>query len=385
MPIANNRRNTEIYRSFDFGGLVDLYMLETRLSARDEPVGNNQQGGGEAIDTLDWQREDRTMLGESQKDWLINGLTGSDAKWKIIGSSIMMTHLPVNFLLNYDAWDGFPAERQDIFDAIRANNIENVGVFSGDVHMSFAANLMDDNSDRIEAYDSMGGIGSIGFEFTTPSVTSSNLNELPEITLPFFGTINPLGDRLEERSELAVLIEGIVRSSVPWVNHYNSDQHGYYLFYANDDFVQGDWMYVGSVLEQDSRESLGRSLRVNSGNNTLITVNQSIPTLAETVPAPETIKVNVEKEEDESAIVIGTYPNPAKGKTYLNLALNGNTNVSVEINDLAGRKLNAIDYGQRAAGNISLPFDIEGYPNGNYILKIIIGDKVYSRRISIQN
>lgn len=385
MPIRLPRANDKaIYRSFDFGGLLDLYMLETRLSARDEPIGAKGEAGGE-IDTLDWQREDRTMLGQEQKEWLTSSLATSDATWKIVGSSIMMVNLPVNLLTNFDAWDGYPAERRQIFDAVRAAGVENFGVLSGDFHMSFAHNLMDDREVYKNMYDSTGAAGSVGFEFTTPSVTSANLNELSEFE---FGTqtFDPLGDRLAERSFLATFVENLAKGQVPWMNLFNSDQHGYMLIYANQNFIQSDWWYMDDILEPDNGQSKGVSIRVDSGNKTLYIVDEAIPLLPASELAPQDITVNVEyeKRSNEDFLLIGNYPNPASDLTYINIAVNKPVDLLVKVSDVSGRLLFNQEFQSLTAGILNIPLDLSSLSEGNYIYSVSMEGKSYSRNLIVR-
>jgi len=84
-------------------------------------------------DTLDGP--DKSMLnGEDidngQKEWLLNGLLNSTARWKFIisGVNLNQTCKPA------DSWGAFPDEWQEIMDFIAANNITNVTALSGDLH-----------------------------------------------------------------------------------------------------------------------------------------------------------------------------------------------------------------------------------------------------------
>lgn len=85
----------EIYRSFSYGDLVDLYMLDTRLLARDEPLliesyvdpVNGFDGNQFMADVAD---TNRTMLGQVQRVWLQGKLLSSTAKWQVLGQQVLM-------------------------------------------------------------------------------------------------------------------------------------------------------------------------------------------------------------------------------------------------------------------------------------------------------
>lgn len=55
----------------------------------------------------------KTMLGSAQRDWLIEGVTGSTATFKLVFTSV-----PLDFTPGVDAWPGFTTERARILDAL---------------------------------------------------------------------------------------------------------------------------------------------------------------------------------------------------------------------------------------------------------------------------
>ena len=86
----------EIYRSFSFGDLVDLHMLDTRLLARDKQL-DYADYIDDATNSMDSARfmadvtsSDRTMLGADQLQWLQANLLTSTAKWQVLGQQVLM-------------------------------------------------------------------------------------------------------------------------------------------------------------------------------------------------------------------------------------------------------------------------------------------------------
>ena len=86
----------EIYRSFNYGDLVDLHMLDTRLLGRDkqldyadymDPVTKAFNSGAFLGDVTN---VNRTMLGQSQLLWLQQSLLESTAKWQVLGQQVLM-------------------------------------------------------------------------------------------------------------------------------------------------------------------------------------------------------------------------------------------------------------------------------------------------------
>lgn len=71
--------NSRIYRKLSYGGLADVFMIDTRLEARVQPIQPKGDGLGSDIDTTLWA-SDRDLLGAEQMQWLIDGLTASEAR-----------------------------------------------------------------------------------------------------------------------------------------------------------------------------------------------------------------------------------------------------------------------------------------------------------------
>jgi alkaline phosphatase D len=80
---------------------------------------------------------DRTMLGTEQKSLFKNALLNSKAKFKFVVTSVSIQQ---TFVLPYDSWEGYAAERSEILNFIRDNEIKNVIFLTTDLHL----NLMND-------------------------------------------------------------------------------------------------------------------------------------------------------------------------------------------------------------------------------------------------
>ena len=110
-----------IYYSFSIAD-VDFFVLDTRWYR--SPM-ENAEG------------ESKTMLGDEQLTWLLNGLKQSSAPFKIIFSSVPMNDYGGDTSSGregYDSWMGYKYERSKIISFISDNNIRGVLVFSGDQH-----------------------------------------------------------------------------------------------------------------------------------------------------------------------------------------------------------------------------------------------------------
>ncbi|HEX5688147.1 MAG TPA: alkaline phosphatase D family protein [Ideonella sp.] len=101
--------DTGDWQSFSHGNLASFFLLDAR-SNRDAATGR--------------------LLGECQKQWLLDGLARSTAVWKFIVSPI--TFNPTT--KPWDAWGAFPSERAELLNFIQEHQIANVIVLSADIH-----------------------------------------------------------------------------------------------------------------------------------------------------------------------------------------------------------------------------------------------------------
>lgn len=240
-PDANDLR--KIYRSFDFGGLTALHMLETRLLARDKPVEFaellNPVTAVAARSAL--ASPSRGLLGDTQLAWLQGQMAASKATWQVLGQQVLMARMsfPLSVLAalnpsdtsasalaagqkaisdyltakgtaaqapssltdvqrallnpainpklgyNLDAWDGYPFEREVLLTTARQLSKKLV-VLAGDTHNAW--------SSRLTLMDGT----LVGHEFATPSVSSPGLEEYLAALAPaqtqaiFLGVVDDL-------------------------------------------------------------------------------------------------------------------------------------------------------------------------------------------------
>lgn len=87
--------NDIIYRRFQYGDLLDLLMLDTRLIGRDEQYTYSDFVTDGKID-VDRARagfgdSNRTLLGSEQLNWLRDHLSQSTAQWQVLGQQILLS------------------------------------------------------------------------------------------------------------------------------------------------------------------------------------------------------------------------------------------------------------------------------------------------------
>jgi len=177
-----------IYRSFRFGDLTELIMLETRLLARTKQLDYAGDLSYRADGTPDLAAfrnllndPARQLLGDAQRAWLRSTLMQSvedGVRWQVFGNQVVMARIDgpdvrrlpgdaaiagaANLLpeavreklntfnslfgtdnpmpFNLDAWDGYPAERERVYGMIRDSGARAI-VLSGDSHTAWANQL----------------------------------------------------------------------------------------------------------------------------------------------------------------------------------------------------------------------------------------------------
>jgi alkaline phosphatase D len=219
----------QIFRNIQYGDLLELIMLDTRLHGRDQQAGTT----GSIVND-----PNRQLLGTDQFTWLGNRLSNTNARWKILAQQVMMAPLQVGgTAFNGDQWDGYPAERTRVYNHIIQNNINNVVVITGDIHSSWANDL------PLPSYNSSTGAGSVGVEFVTPSVTSPGLN------IPGGASVIQLANS--------------------HVKFCNLNQKGFILLDVNKNRTQADWFFVSTIDQPSSAFTHARSHYVNNNERFL--------------------------------------------------------------------------------------------------------------------
>ncbi|KAK3713085.1 hypothetical protein LTR37_008770 [Vermiconidia calcicola] len=168
--------NLRIWRSFSIGSLFDLIMLDTRHYDR-------------SITTLGWNDEyvaelsndaGRTLMGSRQENWFYDSLIESaqrGATWRIIGNQIIFSRVDLTSSwgtpevpLNFDAWDGYMANKNRTLKTLYDNDISNNIFLAGDSHANWVSDLvwLDEKN-----YNPETGEGALGAEFGGTAVSST--------------------------------------------------------------------------------------------------------------------------------------------------------------------------------------------------------------------
>lgn len=275
-----------IYRRFQYGDLIDLLMLDTRIIGRDEQYQYSEFATDGMIDVpaarAAFGDTNRTLLGETQLGWLRERLLGSSARWQVLGQQVLFGryHLPAPIMealdpsldtegglaqgtaavlaaigaknkaredrtaeeqalldsaipYNLDAWDGYEAERDSLLEFAQENGNKLVAL-AGDTHNAWNSQLTTPQGDIV------------GVEFATASVSSPGLDGV-------------LG------ADNAGLFAPLVETLVDDLKGANLLRRGYlYLQFSNSE-VMAEQRFVTTIDSQDYSldDSAMLSFRVN--------------------------------------------------------------------------------------------------------------------------
>jgi len=282
LPVRSGSDLLSIYRSFAFGDLLALHMLDTRVLARDRQLDyadyTSAAGLNAAGFTTALSDTSRQLLGATQTRWLQAQMGASSATWQVLGQQVLMgrMNIPAPILFealnpgsgvsvsaysaiyakylanpasltateqailaqpsipyNLDAWDGYPVARETVLGAARALD-KNLVVLAGDTHNAWASDLRDASGTAI------------GVEFATTSVSSPGFETILASEAP------------------ATLAAGLTQLIDPLV-YCDTSRRGYLLLTATATECRADWVYVDSVTRRSYTAVADQALRVLPG------------------------------------------------------------------------------------------------------------------------
>jgi len=249
MPIRDDRmsRQTRIYRSFAFGKMADLVMLDTRLVGRDQEAQKREQ-----VDVIEDPK--RSLLGAAQEQWMFGELLESKkagVTWQLLGQQIMFAPMAPGGspAVNTDAWDGYRPARDRVVDFLDAQQIRNGVILTGDIHSSWAYDIA---RDPWRAYDAKTGRGTLAVEFATPAISS-----------PGWGTADP--EKAVQRSRDYVA----ARPHLHWVEGVH---RGYVVLDLQAKQLQADWFFVPTVTDKVGTETFAKGFVSEAGAPHLVEV-----------------------------------------------------------------------------------------------------------------
>ncbi len=205
-----------IYRRFQFGDLLDLLMLDTRIVGRDKQLSYVNFATDGVIDVPQARAAfgdgNRTLLGADQLQWLRENLMQSSAQWQVIGQQVLFGRyqLPAPIMealdpslaatgslakgvdavlasvaaknklpadrtaeeqalldsaipYNLDAWDGYEYERDRLLEYAASLDAKLV-VLAGDTHNAWSSQLTTPSGAIVGVEFGCAGVSSTGLE-----------------------------------------------------------------------------------------------------------------------------------------------------------------------------------------------------------------------------
>lgn len=191
MPIREQQNKRKIFREFKVGKFLQLLMLDTRQFQRDRQIQPkdylSKSGFNQASFYEDLNSTTRNLLGAEQLAWIEKKVGSQKFDWTILGQQVLMTKLKfpdlskmlkkedipsflkpyLKFLglgipSNLDAWDGYPAERNKLYDVMQKSSTDFISL-AGDTHNAWVSELTNTSGDKI------------GIELGAPSVSSPGI------------------------------------------------------------------------------------------------------------------------------------------------------------------------------------------------------------------
>ncbi|MDG2519951.1 alkaline phosphatase D family protein [Caulobacter segnis] len=258
MPIRETANGLEgAWRSFQFGDVATLLMVETRLTARSKQLDYDTDltlvDGKPDVKAFaaKWMDPSRRMLGETQEKWLAGELAASvksGTAWQVLGNQVVMGRVAAPNLpktmgpekwaalqaglpefvqtrlaqatalsafdvpSNLDSWDGYPVERERLYAAFAAAKAAPI-VLAGDSHTFWVNDLHDAAGKRVAA------------EFGASSITSPGFGDyLPQA---------PIGQAFVERNKEVLFCDAHAK--------------GFVLLTLTNDSARGDLMAVSTI------------------------------------------------------------------------------------------------------------------------------------------
>ncbi|MDP6908333.1 MAG: alkaline phosphatase D family protein [Flavobacteriales bacterium] len=340
----------QIFRSVQYGDLCDLFFLDTRLHGRDEQMGTT----GTQVNSAT-----RTLLGTDQFEWFTDGLKNSSSQWKVVVQQVMISPLEFGGIaVNEDQWDGYPAERQNIFDTITTHGIENLVVLTGDIHTSWANDIPG------PSYNPATGSGAMGVEFVAPGITSP--------------------------SELTFGASAILAAN-DHIQYVNLSDHGFIILDIDKDRAQADWYFLSTIDQSNPPALPGASFYTNDGESflnpsgSISVAHQS--SIAQQVPEEtrNCFSIVGVDETAQNPVLLSVYPNPITDWFTLQFYLETANSVEIKLIAMDGRTVFSSSLGNKGSGlhNSVIAID-NNLAAGVYVLEMDTGTNVTRTKVLVE-
>ncbi|NNF94183.1 MAG: alkaline phosphatase D family protein [Altererythrobacter sp.] len=274
MPVSD-----EPYAEYQIGDLATLLRLDTRLEGREEQfnIGDVIQGKrtpeemGAALAAFRegaYRAKDRELLGAPQQAWLADRLMASrnaGTQWQVLVQQVLIGELYTapqladavpdsapDFIkrrvqasalagraglpANMDAWDGYPAARERLFEASLAADANLISL-AGDTHNAWGFELNHSGE-------------KVGVEFATHSVSSPGLES-------YLGAIPP--------QDLARAVVGHNAR----LKYADTSQRGYMVVELTPESASAEFRFMAGIRQRSTRVAGAKRIVASAGSREL--------------------------------------------------------------------------------------------------------------------
>lgn len=252
-------------------------MLDTRIIGRDKQLNINEYITASGFNAVKYQADitnpSRSLLGTTQRNWLTQIVNSSTAKWQVLGQQVLMArmYVPAEMLTafgspnftsiltelvtlkvrlqkkdptltpqeiarvttvlpyNLDAWDGYPVDREMMYNAFGNKKIVTL---AGDTHNAWSSKLT--KQDKTE----------IGIELATPGISSPGFEV-------YLGNPSP---------QTLTAFEGALTTLIDDLDYFDASRRGFILTTFSNSNVKAEWIFVDTILSSTYTTSIGHTV-----------------------------------------------------------------------------------------------------------------------------
>lgn len=229
-PSASELR---LYARYAFGSLLSFHVLDGRQYR--SPPACPETGNRLGPECTERLNSARSYLGKAQEHWLEEGFRTTSARWNIIAQQTLFSPFdrkpgPAS-LFSADGWDGYPAARERLLNALASHRPSNPVFIGGDLHAFFVSDVQHNYAERSPQR--------LASEFVTTSISSRRRGSQARL------------DKLRRENSHLLYANGTAR--------------GYLRMEATAKELRADLRAMSSVAKRDAACFTVASYRVENG------------------------------------------------------------------------------------------------------------------------
>lgn len=141
LPASGDWSNLSITRTLEWGALARFWVMDTRQFRSDQACGD----GTKDVPCGEWADPARTLMGEKQEKWLVDGVGKAREHWQVLANQVMMAPFDSRagdgVRTSMDQWSGYPVARDRLLGEIGKRAPNRTVVITGDIHSSWVNEL----------------------------------------------------------------------------------------------------------------------------------------------------------------------------------------------------------------------------------------------------